>query len=107
MGNRIRTTELLESPLEAGRNIFLEEFSYIYIGVLNEYDLIASKLFRGLTTDFDDCLMLVETRRDKIDIEVLKQHFKELASYDISEKRITVNLECFLDCLKKEGLYSE
>ena len=44
-GNRIHTTELLESPLEKGRHILLKEFSSLYIGILNEYDLIASKLF--------------------------------------------------------------
>ena len=46
-GKQIHTTELLESPLKEGNNIFLKEFSHIYLGVLNYYDLITSKLFRG------------------------------------------------------------
>jgi hypothetical protein len=54
-GKRIHTTELLETPLKEGNHILLKEFSHFYIGVLNDYDLIASKLFRGSTVDFDDC----------------------------------------------------
>ena len=46
-GNTIHTTELLHSPLKKGRHILVKEFSHIYLGVLNSYDLIISKLFRG------------------------------------------------------------
>lgn len=105
VGKRIHTTELLRSPLEAGNHTLLKEFSQLYIGILNPYDLITSKLFRGTDVDFEDCLMLVKASKDKIDIKRIEQHFKELASYDISEKRITAYIEDFLDLLKKEGLY--
>jgi len=104
-GKRIHTTELLESPLEEGKHMLLKEFSHLYVGILNEYDLIASKLFRGTDVDFEDCLMLVKARREKIDINQLEQHVKELASYDISEKRIVENLVNFLNLLRKENLY--
>jgi hypothetical protein len=103
-GKRIHTTELLASPLEKGNHILLKEFSYLYIGILNEYDLIASKLFRGTDVDFEDCLMLVKARKDKIDIKRVKEHVRELASYDISEDRVTGNLDQFLDLLRKEKL---
>jgi hypothetical protein len=105
VGKRVHTTELLTSPLEAGNHTLLKEFSHLYIGILNPYDLIASKLFRGTGVDFEDCLMLVKARKDDIDIKRVERHFKELASYDISEKRITTYIEDFLDLLKKEGLY--
>jgi hypothetical protein len=104
-GKRIHTTELLHSPLEAGNNQLLHEFSRLYIGILNEYDLISSKLFRGTRVDFDDCLMLVRARRTTIDINHLVSHFNELASYDISEDRLGQHIEHFLDLLKQEGLY--
>ena len=104
-GKRIHTTELLESPLEEGKHMLLKEFSHLYVGILNEYDLIASKLFRGADVDFEDCLMLVKARREKIDINRLEQYVKELAGYDISEKRIVKNLVIFLDLLGKEKLY--
>ena len=65
-GNRIHTTELLESPLGEGRHSILKEFSHLYIGILNDYDLIASKLMRGTSIDFEDCLSLAEARREEI-----------------------------------------
>ena len=83
----------------------LHEFSRLYIGILNEYDLISSKLFRGTRVDLEDCLMLVRARRDTVDIKHLVQHFNELASYDISEDRLRQHIEHFLDLLKQEGLY--
>ena len=104
-GKRIHTTELLQSPLETGNHELLFEFSRVYIGILNEYDLISSKLFRGTRVDFEDCLMLVRARRDRVDLKHLVQHFNELASYDISEDRLGQHIEHFLDLLKREGLY--
>jgi hypothetical protein len=104
-GKRIHTTELLQSPLEAGNHTLFKEFSQLYIGILNPYDLIASKLFRGTDVDFEDCLMLVKTHKDSIDIKRVEQHFKELASFDISEKRITAYIEQFLNLLQNEGLH--
>lgn len=104
-GKRIHTTELLESPLKEDKHTFLKEFSHLYIGILNDYDLIASKLFRGSSVDFEDCLMLVKARSKKIDIKYFVENFKELASYDISENRITKNLNDFLALLREEKLY--
>jgi hypothetical protein len=104
-GKCIHTTELLESPLKDGNHLLLKEFSHLYIGVLNEYDLVVSKLFRGTEVDFEDCLMLVKARKDKMDVKRLEQHFREMAGYDISEDRITKHLERFLSLLKEEKLY--
>jgi len=104
-GKRIHTTELLEFPLKGGNHILLKEFSHLYIGILNDYDLIASKLFRGASVDFEDCLMLVKARKNKIDIKFFEQHFKELAIYDIAEKRIIKHLVHFLNLLQEEKLY--
>ena len=46
-GNRIHTTGLLESPLTEGHNRPMIELSHLYVGILNDYDLISSKLMRG------------------------------------------------------------
>ena len=67
-GKRIHTTELLDSPLEDGRHILIKKFSRIYVGILNYYDLIASKLFRGDSFDFEDCLMLIKAKPREIDL---------------------------------------
>lgn len=104
-GKRIHTTELLESPLKKDKHTFLKEFSHLYIGILNDYDLIASKLFRGSSVDFEDCLMLVKARSKKIDIKYFVENFKKLAGYDISENRISKNLNDFLALLREEKLY--
>ena len=105
MGQRIHTTDLLESPLDRRNHKLFKEFSHLYIGILNPYDLIASKLFRGTPVDFEDCLMLMRSRKESIDLPRVEQHVKELASYDISEDRIIVNLEYFLNQVKKEAIY--
>ena len=101
-GKRIHTTELLNSPLEPERNILVKEFSTLYIGVLNYYDLIVSKLFRGAGVDFEDCLTLVRARRSEIDLKKLEDHFFELAAFDISEERIKKHWDHFIRILKKE-----
>jgi hypothetical protein len=95
----------LESPLEPGGNTKVLELSRLYIGILNEYDLISSKLMRGTQVDVDDSLMLVRARRDRVDVDRLIAHFHELASYDISEARVASHLAHFIELLREEGLY--
>ena len=106
-GKRIHTTELLVSPLEDGKHALFKEFSHLYIGILNDFDLIASKLSRGIRVDFEDCLTLIRARQDTFDVELFIWHFKELASYDVSENRMIKNLEDFLELLKNEKLYGK
>lgn len=103
-GKRIHTTELLESPLKARNHIVIKEYSRVYLGVLNYYDLVITKLFRGTSVDMDDCLALVRVKRAEIDLAKLKNRFLETAKYDISEKKIVRNLEHFIDRLNEEGL---
>ena len=103
-GNKIHTTELLESPLAPGRHTPLFTLSRLTVGILNDYDLIASKLMRGTQVDYDDCLTLYEAHRDFIDLEKLVAHFEELVGYDIAEYRISVNIESFVEMLKERGL---
>ena len=105
LGKHIHTTELLESPLDKGNHKLLIEFSYLYIGVLNYYDLIISKLFRSSTVDIDDCLDLIRERQDQIDIESLRSRYIETAKYNSAEERMIKNLDSFLKLLEKENLY--
>jgi hypothetical protein len=106
-GKRVFTTELLDPPLDDGRHSLIREFAHIYVGVLNHYDLIISKLFRCSTIDVEDCLMLVKSRQHEIDINVLKKRFKETAQYDIAEEKMMGNWDYFEKALKKEGLYGK
>ena len=104
-GNYIHTTELLASPLDKVRHSLFMEFSHLYIGILNDYDLISSKLMRGTRVDFEDCLSLAEARREEIDIERLIRHFYEMISYDVAEQRLKPNIDHFLEILREKGLY--
>ena len=106
-GDSVHTTQLLESPLKKGNNALIKEFNHIYLGVLNYYDIIISKLFRGTTIDNEDCLALLKSRKSEIDFVKLNKRFLETASYDISEEKMIKNWEHFLKLAKKEGLLSE
>ncbi len=106
-GNSVHTTELLESPLRKGNHIPVKEFDKIYLGVLNYYDLIISKLFRATALDIDDCLILVRSKKKDIDFKRLEKRFKDTASFDVSEDTANKNFEHFLKILKKEGSADE
>lgn len=103
-GNTVYTTGLLESPLKRDKNIPYKEFSSIYVGILNYYDLIISKLFRCQAVDLEDCKLLFIDNHEDIDIKKLRERFNETAKYDISENRILKNFDIFLDFLRKEGV---
>lgn len=104
-GKHIHTTELLTSPLEKGRHSILMAFSYLYIGILNDYDLISSKLMRGTRVDFEDCIALAEAHRAEIDVGRLVCHFDEMVSYDVAEDRLKPHMDHFLMLLQEKGLY--
>jgi len=103
-GKRIHTTELLENPLQKENHYLVKETQYLYIGVLNHYDLIISKLFRGAGVDFEDCLALAKAKRSEIDFQRLEGRFKETASFDVSEQRILANFRHFKNLLEKAKL---
>jgi len=102
-GKRVHTTELLESPLKQGNHILIKEFSYLYLGVLNYYDLFISKLFRATSLDIEDCIALFRAKKEELNVQYLKERFKKTASFDVSEKKVDKNLEYFLKVLKNEG----
>ena len=103
-GKSVHTTELLDSPLDNGMHILIKELSNIYLGALNYYDIIISKVFRGLSIDIDDCLALIKSKRQEINLGRLKERFRETASFDVSENKVNKNLEHFLKILKEEGI---
>jgi hypothetical protein len=106
-GKSVHTTELLDSPLEVDNHFLVKEFSYLYIGVLNHYDLIVSKLFRGSSVDVEDCLMLIRAKQKEINIKSLEERFVETAKYDIAQERLGHHWVYFANILKKEGLYGK
>lgn len=104
-GNHIHTTELLESPLIKKNHTPCIELSNLYVGILNDYDLIVSKLMRGTEVDFDDCLMLFEAHIGQINLNQLVEHFHEMLSYHpVGETRLRPNIETFVERLNERGL---
>ena len=101
--NKIYTTDLLESPLKERNNLKYKEFSSIYLGILNYYDLIISKIFRCSSVDIQDCKALFKAKHEEIDIERLKKRFFKTSSYDISDDKNKRNFKHFLRILNKEG----
>jgi len=71
---------------------------------LNYHDIIISKLFRGSDIDNEDCLALLKSKRDEIDMAILDKRFRETASYDPTEEKIIKNWEHFLRLIKKEAI---
>lgn len=102
-GKKIFMTELLESPLKKDNSIPFEEFEYIYVGILNYYDLIISKIFRYTNIDKDDCTALFRMKNKEIDMAKLKDRFSETSSYDISDEKNKKNFKNFLRLLQNEG----
>ena len=103
-GNFVHTNELLNSPLDKGNNILFKEFSHIYLGILNYYDIIISKIFRGSAVDNEDCLALLKNKRSEIDMVKLDKRFRETASYTVPEEPVINNWEHFLGLVKKEAV---
>ncbi|MCK4463848.1 MAG: hypothetical protein KAU58_06015 [Candidatus Omnitrophica bacterium] len=104
MGNFVFTTGLIESPLAEGNNILIKEFSHIFLGTLNYYDLIISKIFRGSTQDFEDCFTLIKTKSKEIDRSYLQKRFKETASYEPAEDRVNKQFDYFISKIEKDKL---
>lgn len=98
-GGKVHTTNLIESPLMEGNNIPIQEFSMIYLGVLNYYDIIITKIFRSADVDIDDCTLLYEKKKSEINIDHLKTRYLETAQYDVAEDKLIKNLEHFINVL--------
>ncbi len=100
-GKSIHTTELLEDPLKEGNHVPIKKWTRIELGVLNDYDLIVSKLFRGTQVDFDDCLALAAAHQGGVDLKKLKEHFFELLNFHtVGEERVRGNWDIFERRLK-------
>jgi hypothetical protein len=101
-GNKIFTTELLENPLEKERHTLIKEFSHIYLGALNDYDLIVSKLLRGDGVDFEDTVTLAVAHQQQLNMTKLREHFFEMLSYhSVGEDRVRGHWDTFETRLKE------
>ena len=102
VGSRVFTTDLLDSPLDPGKNIPIKEWRHIYLGALNLQDLIITKMFRGMQVDIDDCVAAFTT--SKIDPEELLKRYAEAAKYDFNPEKMIQNFIVFAEALLDKGV---
>ena len=101
-GSRVFTTDLLDSPLEPGKNIPIRKWRHIYLGALNPQDLIITKMFRGTQLDIDDCVAVFAAF--EIPPEKLLERYAEAAKYDLNPEKMTQNLIVFVEALLEKGM---
>ena len=101
-GDRVFKTELLNSPLERGRNISIKKWRHIYLGALNLQDLIITKMFRGMQVDIDDCVAAFAS--SKIDPEALLERYVEASKYDLNPEKMIKNFIVFTEALLEKKL---
>jgi len=102
VGNRVFTTDLLDSPLDPGKNIPIKKWRHIYLGALNLQDLIITKMFRGTQVDIDDCVDAFTT--SEIDPEELLKRYAEAAKYDLNPEKMIQNFIVFSEALLEKGM---
>ena len=101
-GNRVFTTELLDSPLAPGKNIPIKKWRHIYLGALNPQDLIITKMFRGTPVDLDDSLAAFS--EFEMDPEALLERYVETARYDINPNKMIANFILFAEALVEKNI---
>jgi hypothetical protein len=104
-GNRVFTTDLLESPLKGNNHILINRWSHIYLGVLNLTDLIITKMFRGTPADREDCIAAFATGQVKAD--KLFERYYEAARYDLNPEKVLQNFGYLAEGLHEEQLIND
>ena len=105
VGNRVFTTDLLDSPLEPGKNTPIKKWRHIYLGALNIQDIIITKMFRGIQVDVDDCVAAFAA--SEIDPDELWKRYTEAAKYDLNPDKMIKNFIVFTEALVDKGLVPE
>jgi hypothetical protein len=104
-GNRVFTTDLLESPLKGNNHILINRWTHIYLGVLNLTDLIITKMFRGTPADREDCIAAFATGQVKAD--KLFERYSEAARYDLNPEKVLQNFGYLAEGLHEEQLIND
>jgi hypothetical protein len=104
-GNKVFTTDLLDSPLVPGKNILIKQWSHIYLGALNLNDLIITKMFRGEPVDRDDCIEAFATGQVKA--EELLERYSEAARHDLNPEKVMKNFVYLAEGLRELKLIND
>lgn len=101
-GNRVFTTDLLDSPLQQGKHIPIKEWRHIYLGALNLLDLIITKVFRGTGVDMDDAIAVFQT--GQVDPQKLLARYVDTSRYDLNPDEKMEHFRLFADRLASNDL---
>jgi len=104
-GNKVFTTNLLDSPLEPGKHIMVKRWSHVYLGALNLTDLIITKMFRGTPVDRDDCIAAFAT--GQVNAEQLLERYSEAARYDLYPEKVRRNFVYLAEGLRELELIND
>jgi hypothetical protein len=104
-GNKVFTTDLLDSPLEPDKHIPIKRWSHIYLAALNLTDLIITKMFRGTSVDRDDCIAAFAT--GKVNAEKLLERYSKTARYDLNSEKMMKNFVYLAEGLRELKLISD
>ena len=104
-GNKVFTTDLLDSPLDPGNHILIKRWSHIYLAALNLTDLIITKMFRGTSVDRDDCIAAFAT--GKVNAEKLLERYSKTARYDLNPEKMMKNFVYLAEGLRELKLISD
>jgi hypothetical protein len=104
-GNKVFTTDLLESPMKENKHILINRWTHIYLGALNLTDLIITKMFRGTPADREDCLAAFAT--GQVDAEKLLESYSEAARYDLNPEKVMQNFGYLAEGMLEEQLISQ
>jgi hypothetical protein len=104
-GNKVFTTNLLDSPLEPGKNIPIKRWSHIHLAALNLTDLIITKMFRGTPVDRDDCIAAFAT--GQVNADELLERYSEAARYDLNPEKMMRNFVYLAEGLRELELISD
>jgi hypothetical protein len=104
-GNKVFTTDLLDSPLDPGKHILIKRWSHIYLGALNLTDLIITKMFRGTPVDRDDCIEAFAT--GQVNADELLERYSGAARYDLNPEKVMKNFVYLAEGLRELELISD
>lgn len=102
VGNKVFATDLLDPPMDPGRNIPIKKWRHIYLGALNHQDLIITKMSRGMQVDVADCVAAFAA--SGMDPEELWKRYAEAAKYDLNPEKMIENFIVLADALLEKGL---
>lgn len=101
-GQTIFQTELLDPVDRPGQHSVAKQIGKVTVAVLNSYDLIISKMFRGDQVDVEDSITLLQ--HETLDITALAKRYKETADYYFDPAKVKQNLGYLIIDMKREQM---